>query len=165
MEGESEAETTLRTMEITGTILRNLHLPTNKGTTTEVDLVWISHKGVFVLEVKNYSGWIFGNERNQYWTQVLKGGLKNQFYNPIRQNGGHIAAVRGQLWRFYKGPYFNIIVFSDHCTLKDVTFHSDNTAVIQQHQLDEYLYKTTWRLPTIIDQRRIDQIASILSQY
>ena len=41
----------------------NLTLPVPDGT-TQVDHVFVSPFGVFVVETKNMSGWIFGNERD-----------------------------------------------------------------------------------------------------
>ena len=70
-------------------LLKNLYLPAD-GKTTEIDQVMIHHRGIFVVESKNYSGWIFGDEEGLYWTQSLKGNVRNRFYNPIRQNANHI---------------------------------------------------------------------------
>lgn len=36
--------------------------------TTQIDHVIISRFGVFVVETKNYSGWIFGNGNDDQWT-------------------------------------------------------------------------------------------------
>ncbi len=58
--------------------------------TSEVDIVLITQKGVFVFESKNYSGWIFGDEKNKNWAVSLPNGEKNQFYNPIMQNKTHL---------------------------------------------------------------------------
>lgn len=66
-------------------ILVNLYLPQSDGTTTEVDLVMINNKGIHVFESKYFSGWIFGSEKSKYWTQMLLGGMKHQFYNPVFQ--------------------------------------------------------------------------------
>ena len=62
-------------------------LPTAGGT-TQIDHVFVSVFGVFVVETKNMSGWIFGSERDQDWTQVFPGGRKFKFQNPLRQNYG-----------------------------------------------------------------------------
>ena len=35
------------------------------GETSEVDLIFITQKGIFVFESKNYSGWIFGDEKSR----------------------------------------------------------------------------------------------------
>lgn len=39
--------------------------------TYEIDLIMISETGIYVFESKNYSGWIFGDEKQRYWTQIL----------------------------------------------------------------------------------------------
>lgn len=40
-------------------MLRNIYVPYN-GKTSEIDVLMIREKGIFVFESKNYSGWIFG---------------------------------------------------------------------------------------------------------
>jgi hypothetical protein len=45
-------------------ILTNVYLPKGNGETTEIDLVYIHETGIYVLESKNYSGWIFGDEKS-----------------------------------------------------------------------------------------------------
>lgn len=70
-----------------GVLLRNVYVPIeNSDKTTEIDALYITSKGMFVVESKNFSGWIFGSEGDRYWTQVLKGGKRSPFYNPIKQN-------------------------------------------------------------------------------
>ena len=71
-------------------ILTNVYLPKGNGETTEVDLIYIHETGIYVLESKNYSGWIFGDEKSKYWMQTLQNGKKEKFYNPIFQNNTHI---------------------------------------------------------------------------
>lgn len=51
--------------------LFNLYIPKDSGETTELDVVLLHESGIYVLESKNYSGWIFGTETQQYWTQTL----------------------------------------------------------------------------------------------
>ncbi|MEZ5004824.1 MAG: nuclease-related domain-containing protein [Bacteroides graminisolvens] len=48
-----------------------------------------------VWGVRDYGGWIFGNEHQRHWTQLLAYGKeKHRFYNPVMQNSGHIQAIR-----------------------------------------------------------------------
>ena len=55
--------------------------------TTQLDHVIISPYGIFVIETKNMSGWIFGSEKDLNWTQSLNGGrTKCKFQNPLTQN-------------------------------------------------------------------------------
>ena len=71
-------------------------LPTAGGT-TQIDHVFVSVFGVFVVETKNMNGWIYGRAQNREWTQVFPGGQKFRFQNPIRQNYGHVKAVEDAL--------------------------------------------------------------------
>jgi len=71
--------------------MHDLVLPTPDGT-TQVDHVIVSRFGVFVIETKNMTGWIFGDERSRKWTQTLYR-KKYPFQNPLRQNYKHVKAV------------------------------------------------------------------------
>ena len=72
--------------------LNNVTLNTSNGT-TQIDHVIASRYGIFVIEAKNYQGWIFGSEKQSEWTQSLPGGKKFKFQNPLRQNYRHIKAL------------------------------------------------------------------------
>ncbi len=77
------------------TLLEDLTLPTLQGT-TQIDHIVLSRFGVFVIETKNMSGWIFGGENQARWTQVMRR-HKSQFQNPLRQNYLHLRAVQDLL--------------------------------------------------------------------
>ncbi len=75
--------------------LHNVTLSTPDGT-TQIDHVFLSPYGIFVLETKNMSGWIFGSEQQPQWTQKLyKRTFK--FQNPLRQNYKHLKALEATL--------------------------------------------------------------------
>ena len=117
--------------------LFNIYVPKTDGGTSEMDVMMIHKKGVFVFESKNYSGWIFGNETQRMWTQTLrtKNGRsqKNAFYNPIMQNRSHISHMTEYLGKAI--PAISIIVFSERCTLKNVTVKSEDIHVIKRNQI------------------------------
>lgn len=76
----------------------------------QIDHIVIRKTGVFVIETKNYSGQIYGQENQKKWTQVLAYGQeKHRFYNPILQNKNHIYALIKILGR--KDCFISIIVF------------------------------------------------------
>lgn len=93
----------------------NLIIPT-KNSTTQIDHVYVSPYGIFVLETKNYSGWIFGNPQQAKWTQVLYK-QKHSFQNPLRQNYGHIKAL-SDLLNLPEQKFHSLIVFLGGCTFK-----------------------------------------------
>ena len=53
--------------------LFNVYIPRD-DTTTEIDVLMIHHTGLYVLESKNYDGWIFGTDTNTNWIQSLPQG-------------------------------------------------------------------------------------------
>ena len=114
-------------------ILHNLVLPIGSGT-TEIDVMMIHRKGIFVFESKNYSGWIFGSENQKMWTQTLPGGYKNRFYNPILQNKLHCDAI-SLLAKMPKWCILSYIVFSERCKLKDVPKKDENYKVFKRTKL------------------------------
>lgn len=113
-----------------GRILRNVYVPKDNGETSEIDLLYITQKGIFVFESKNYSGWIFGDEKGQKWTMMLPNKEKHSFYNPVKQNQTHIKWLRNYIGENI--PLFSIIVFSERCELKKVTIVSQDVKVIKR---------------------------------
>ena len=77
-------------------VLSDLILPTTGGT-TQLDHLVLSRYGIFVIETKNMSGWIFGGADQAKWTQVQKSGKRRSFQNPLRQNFAHVKAVQAIL--------------------------------------------------------------------
>ncbi len=72
-------------------LLNHITLKLKDGT-TQVDHILVSRFGVFVIETKDYKGWIFANAKHATWTQVLYR-VKFKFQNPIFQNMRHVRAV------------------------------------------------------------------------
>ncbi|MBD8071577.1 NERD domain-containing protein [Bacillus sp. PS06] len=97
--------------------------------TSQIDHVIISVYGIFVIETKNYKGWIFGSERNKYWTQTIYK-KKSNFYNPIHQNYGHIKAIQGFLENEDDAIFHSIIAFSPSATIKEMDVKSSNVQVV-----------------------------------
>lgn len=100
-------------------IFHDLYIRKPSGEYTQVDVVVATKAGIIVFEVKDYSGWIFGNEHQRYWTQVLAYGReKHRFYNPVMQNAGHIQAIRRCLPQNPGIPIYSVIVFLEVASLK-----------------------------------------------
>jgi hypothetical protein len=87
--------------------------------TTQVDHILVSRFGVFVLEAKDYKGWIFGQAEQANWTQVLFE-QRFQFQNPIHQNARHLRAVRQLLDFIPSDAVRSIVVFTGDAEFKTV---------------------------------------------
>lgn len=121
-------------------ILTNVYLPKENGETTEVDIVYIHETGIYVIESKNYSGFIYGNEKYKNWTQVLNKETKFKFFNPIWQNKTHINYLAKNL-NLDENLMKSIIVFSDRCTLKNIEVYSENIKIINRFNLRKEIEK------------------------
>lgn len=114
------------------TIFHDLYVKKNSGDFSQIDLVVVTKVGVIVFEIKDYSGWIYGNGNYSQWTQVLAFGKnKYKFYNPIMQNNKHIIDLKKQLKQFDNIPFFSIVVFYGDCVLKDVSFVPNGTFLVK----------------------------------
>ena len=138
--GEYETYRVLRSFEKRGArFLFNVYLPKGNGETTEIDVLMIDRNGIFVFESKNYSGWIFGEEKQNSWTQILPRGRgrraqKQKFLNPVWQNKLHISALE-HLLADRQVNLFSLIVFSNRCELKNVKIYSNNVRIIHRRDL------------------------------
>ncbi len=85
--------------------------------TTQVDHILVSRFGVFVIETKDYKGWIFANPKQASWTQVLFNS-KFRFQNPIHQNFRHVRAVQDLLDFLPPEAVRSIVVFTGDAEFK-----------------------------------------------
>lgn len=149
-----------------GKILRNIYVPKDNGETSEIDVVYITQKGIFVIESKNYSGWIFGDEQSAYWTMSLPNRQKNRFYNPIKQNKTHIKWLISYLdpLNYTNIPMFSFIVFSERCELKKISLVSDNIKVIQRDRLYANIRDVWDKQSDVISETTVDTLYNLLKQ-
>ena len=97
----------------------------NKQNSIQIDHIFISHKGIIVVETKDYVGRIYGDTESKNWTQVLSyGSVKNSFYNPIKQNETHCNYINKLIGQKYL--VFNKVIF-----LKaDCTYVDDKSGIV-----------------------------------
>jgi len=97
-------------------LLNHVTLPLSVGT-TQIDHILISRFGVFVIETKDYQGWIFGSYDAPYWTQVFYR-ARFRFHNPIRQNYLHFRAVQNLLEYLPASAIYPVVVFTGDAEFK-----------------------------------------------
>ncbi len=97
-------------------LLNNITLPVDGGT-TQIDHILVSKGGIFVLESKHYSGWIFANPSSPIWTQVIFKS-KHKFQNPLRQNYKHIKTIQKVLDFVPSEHIHSLVVFTGDAVFK-----------------------------------------------
>lgn len=143
-------------------IFHDVYVQKRNGGFSQIDVVVATKVGMIGFEVKDYSGWIFGNGNQRQWTQVLAYGKERyRFYNPIMQNYWHIAKLRKRLRQFEDIPFFSVIVFYGDCELREISFVPQGTfvttadrvlevvnAILAQNKLANYTDK--WEVVNIL---------------
>ena len=94
-------------------VVNDITIPCELGT-TQIDHIVFSTHGIFIIETKNYTGWISGSDRSEYWQKNMYG-YKYKFRNPLKQNYAHQKALQ------------SIIPLGDYCFHSIVTFSNSAT--------------------------------------
>ena len=112
-----EDEVRLKLEKLSTEHYRSFHdilLRTNHGT-TQIDHVIISTYGIFVIETKNYNGWIIGTDHEDEWIKY-RDGEEHTFHNPIKQNYAHVKALEEKLGQ-PNSRFVDIVVFAGEATI------------------------------------------------
>lgn len=121
--------------------------------TTQIDHILLSPFGIFVIETKNLTGWIYGGEKQKTWTQVVYK-KKSTFQNPIHQNYKHVKAVQNLL-AVNKRFIFNVVVFAGDATFKTPMPHN----IVRTKHLPAFIGAYSERLLTATE---VDGYASLI---
>lgn len=141
-----------------GRLYRNLIVPTGPRSrleTTEIDVVLLHPSGIYVIESKNYSGWIFGKADQRNWTVCLNRNTKERVPNPIRQNNGHISALMRVL-DLPREAFVSLIVFSERCELKRIPDDTDSMLIIHRNRIVKMIKETSGRRGVIFTSEQME---------
>ena len=120
---------------------------------SQIDHILIGKTGIFVIETKTYKGLILGNERDKEWVQNLYG--EHTFYNPVRQNWGHIRTLKYLLdgacsdW-----CYHSLVVFPSGT---DILTDSDKVVVLKELKRKILSFRNE-----VLTQEQMDDIESLI---
>ena len=129
-------------------LLNNVTLETQQGT-TQIDHVLVADTGIFVIETKHYTGWIFGHPGEAQWSQVIYR-KKSRFQNPIRQNYGHVKALQ-TLLSLSPDAFVPLVVFTG-----GAEFKSDlGPTVLKLPELIAHLFADR---PSLFDQEEMARL-------
>jgi len=96
-------------------IFNNVYIQ-GKERATQIDHIIVSKYGVFVIETKDRTGWIFGSETDNQWSQVIFN-KKVRFQNPLRQNYLHTKSL-AEFLGVEHNKIHSLIVFWGDCEFK-----------------------------------------------
>lgn len=147
--------------------LFNTYIPMEKGGTTELDVLMICAKGIFVFESKSRYGWLEGKESEREWKQLLfrrDGSLvENKLYNPIMQNHGHIAHLKRLLGGRIR--MWSVIVFSDRTDIGRISVSYPDTYLTTESELKKVVGNVYWNAKDTLTENDITSIYFKLYRY
>lgn len=154
--GEFKVNTRLNFLGNEYISLNDILIKSSNGNTSQIDELVLSEYGIFIIETKNYKGWIFGNEKSENWTQVIFK-EKHTFRNPIKQNWSHVYALKNVLSEFPNIHYFPIVVFTGDASLKGI---ESTVPVIYSNRLNSTIKNLSSE--KCLSQTEVEKIKSIL---
>ena len=139
-------------------LLNNVNISIH-GRNTELDYVVINNNGIFIFEVKNFSGKLVGNEDDQYWNKYkISSGNKEyikEIRNPIKQLKREIYLLKEYL------KYYGVDLWIEGYVLF-VNMNSpveSKYTVNDKNEIDDILHL---RRNQVLTKNQIEKIISIL---
>lgn len=106
--GEWLAKTYAKTMP-NALVLNDVLIDGAEGYTSQIDLLLIGNKGIYVVEVKSYAdAKIYGDAGRSTW-YYYNHGKKYEIYSPIAQNKKHVEYLKRFLEKFGDIPCFSVV--------------------------------------------------------
>lgn len=96
-------------------VFNNVIIRDERGS-TQIDHVAVSKYGLFAIETKDKTGWIYGDPKQDQWTQVIYH-KKFKFQNPLRQNYRHKKGLSEFLGIGF-GKIHSVVIFWGDCEFK-----------------------------------------------
>lgn len=140
-------------------IIQNVIL-SKDGKETEVDIILITCVGIYVIESKNFKGYIYGTDTGRIWTEWFSHNYKYHFDNPVLQNEYHIEFMAHSLNRDLS-DFHSYIVFGDDAKLQRIVIQDENRSkvvVINNKDLISNLIADIHSRDIILSHEQIDKM-------
>lgn len=131
-------------------LFNNLTVYSKYKISSQIDHLIVSRFGIFVIENKDYSGWIYGDRYQAVWTKTYKTGDKFKFQNPMQQNYGHIMALRNVI-PLSGNVFKNLTVFSGNAEIRTAPIEG----VLYLNDLLDYIKKYTEEIISEADMQMV----------
>lgn len=114
-------------------VINDIMVKTKDNSTHQIDHIVISKYGIFVIETKQYNGYIKGNDYDKRW--MIKSG-KKKFYvkNSLHQNYGHVKSLE-EILNLPEEKFISLVCISSRAR---VSVKSNN--VVRIYELIDKIY-------------------------
>lgn len=150
-------------------VLHDVLIDGEENQTSQIDLLLIGDKGIYVVEVKTYTdARIYGDAKKQNW-YYYRGGQKYEIYSPYKQNQNHIKHLKRFLTKFGEIPYFSILaVLCEDFKVTNLNEDPGKPDTIMLNgllSLRKAVNKLSAGRPSILSEERRKEISDYIMQY
>ena len=144
-------------------ILLNVQIPAENGKTTEIDLILLAPSGIYVFEVKYFSGTVYGGYDSSTWTEYYKTRDSITFENPLKQNAYHLSQLKKL---FPEAVLYSYVVFSNpDANIKVGGRYPGDQTVTELEDLEEKLRSDIASRDAVYSAEQIEAFFKTLSKY
>ena len=145
-----------------GLVIHDVLIDGEDGYTSQLDLVIVGLKGVYVVEVKFFeNARIYGDGKKSKW-YYYRGGKKFDIYSPFKQNKKHIAYLKEFLKDFGDVPCFSVLaILCDDVkvtNLNDDKENPDTVVITGLNVLEDALGAIGKNKPVVFDETKKQEI-------
>ncbi|AKJ52290.1 NERD domain-containing protein [Metamycoplasma hominis] len=145
-------------------VLNDILLQIDNDKTAQIDHIVVSTYGIFVIETKNWNGFITGDRDWFHWCKRNSGNKIEMMKNPIKQNEWHIQALK-QIFSKHninidKELFYSLIVFVQG--QKPKIDDLNNRSVIPLDNLIEKIY--SYNNKEILEKSQIEKLIELIQK-
>lgn len=118
-------------------IMVNLQLPVQNEVQT-IDALLLHESGIYVMNVKEKSGWINGREQSIEWIELLHKNQKQVFNNPIHETRRLTRTLKDQLPEINGTLLETMVIFTNDCSFQQIEIQSSNVEVLKIAELKKW---------------------------
>lgn len=118
-------------------VLVDVQVPVNDELQTISGLL-LHESGIYVLNLKEKSGWINGREKDLEWKELLHQEKSRAFENPIHEAKRLIFALQNQLPEVDKQAFQSVVLFTDGCSFQKIEMQSEDVEVLKLSELKKW---------------------------
>lgn len=118
-------------------VMINLQIPVYEELHS-IDALLLHESGIYVVNIKDKSGWINGREQNIEWKELLHKNKIRTFNNPIHETKRLVNALQDQLSEVDATLFETVVVFTNDCAFQQIEIHSQNVEVLKMSELNNW---------------------------
>lgn len=107
------------------------------------DVILINKAGIFVINLKQKSGWISGTDKSYEWVEQLYRDKSNNFMNPVNENLRTIYTLIDLHSELSKEYFETVLFFSNDCSFQHIEIQSPNIEVLKMNELNKWAHSLT----------------------